>query len=1039
MGGPDDAPHGTADTLPGVVHNDTEPSEARHAGGLVGDAVGGDDLDARLVQETVRARLFDRGKAPQIGRYRVLRLLGEGGMGRVYAAYDERLDRRIAIKVLHHDVTETSRARVEREAKAMAKLTHPNVVQVYEAGEDEGEIHIAMEFVDGETVDSWLQEDRPWREVLAVFLQAGEGLAAAHSAGMIHRDFKPQNVMLESLDSARQRVLVLDFGLARLLDDLPSAEGLPPESTITAERTTTDPRLTATGNLLGTPAYMAPEQFENTDVGPASDQFSFCVALWEGLYGARPFNSSSLAELSTALVDGRPPEPPDSTSVPTWVSRAVVRGLSPNPDDRWPSLRALLDTLTQDPAKQRGRWLAVGAATTAVVAAGVGAQAWLSTRAERCSGATGRLRGVWDDAVRDRIQAGFDRFDAAFANPVRERTVTALDDYARAWAAMHTETCAATTLRQEQSIAVMDLRMACLQRASRQLRAATEVLSDADVHVVARAHHVVDRLPELERCADVTGLQAGHPPPRTDDAASVEAARKLLASARASHRAGRYSAARDEVEAAEAAVEGIVYDPLRIEIALLRGDVMDRLGRDDEAEAAFVTALELATDARHTDDMQAAASQLLVVVGAGARRPEEALSKYRLLAERLARDGTQAQAQFLDDLGSVHRTQNNFAEAESNHRQSLALEESLMGVGHPFTATPRSNLADALGRQGKFAESEAEFRKAIAVSKEALGPEHPAVARSMVNLGPVLRAQGRTEEAEALYRQGLAILLASVGPENTEVASVHSNLATLLSMQGKHTEAEAAQRSVLALRQRLLPAGHHDIALSHSNLGLVLHDLGQDVQAATEARLAIALWEKALGVDHPRLPTALNNLANALSGLEQYEEAIVAVRRAITILEARLGPTHWRVAGTRGTLAMLLIAQGQHDQAEVQLRLSLSLWEAAHGPDHAMVGMARSNLARFLVERERWADALPIAEQAWVRRQRDDILPGQRGETAFVLARALWMAQPEARPRALKLAQRALAHHSGVGRDNKDAAQDAQDVRAWLAEHTDPE
>ena len=323
------------------------------------------------------------------GCYVVEGKIGHGGMGVVYRARDTKLDRDVAVK-LHLGATgTTAMRRLVREARAMAQLSHPNIVNVFDVGEHHGQVFIAMEYVPGGSLRRWLAEARPWEEVLDVFIQAGRGLAAAHARGLVHRDFKPDNVLLDG----QGRALVADFGLATLdaraspspLDDS-SASGSGGSDSLGEARPKTNPdeaarlvtaagsgrtassdemlggRLTATGGAVGTPAYMAPEQYspETVELTAAADQFAFCVALYEGLYGRRPFSAKSAAVRLTDVAMGRIRPPPEDTEVPRWLYRAVARGLAPEPTQRYASMRALVSVLERGRpavvARPGGRW-----------------------------------------------------------------------------------------------------------------------------------------------------------------------------------------------------------------------------------------------------------------------------------------------------------------------------------------------------------------------------------------------------------------------------------------------------------------------------------------------------------------------------------------------------------------------------------------------------------------------------------------------------------------------------------------------------------
>ncbi len=369
------------------------------------------DAAQRQTKAMVHAALFKvAGEATTIGPYQVLKLLGEGGMGVVYAAYDDTLERKVALKLIRGAAMRRpdGRARTLREARALARLSHPNVVHVYQVGEVDGEIYVAMEFLTGPTLRTWLAaKPRTWREVLAVFRQAGEGLAAAHRQGVIHRDFKPANVIVG--DDGRVRVL--DFGLAHFFG-LDGEEGEHTE--LPAVGPITDVLLTQTGAVLGTPAYMAAEQFAGGRGDAKTDQFSFCTALYEALYGQRPFVGEQLDALALAVRDGRVKPVTTHHEVPPWLHRVVMRGLVPEPAMRWPSMDALLGALSPPETRTRwGRGAAITGGVGALLAGGVGLMFMLEAKAPA---------GV--DAVE--VAADVEARDAAQATVVRSQDATLL-------------------------------------------------------------------------------------------------------------------------------------------------------------------------------------------------------------------------------------------------------------------------------------------------------------------------------------------------------------------------------------------------------------------------------------------------------------------------------------------------------------------------------------------------------------------------------------------------------------------------------------
>jgi len=275
-------------------------------------------------------------------------------MSVVHAAYDPELDRNVAIKLVRGNDLELGgrgrgRARLIREAQTMAKLSHPNVVTVYDVGIHDGSVYIAMELVEGQGLDEWLEQlVRPWREVLSMFFQAGLGLAAAHEVGIAHRDFKPSNVLVG--DDGRARVV--DFGLARPSQADGSEAAILDASDVYLEGAATirldeskdggGEEVTMTGVVLGTPAYMAPELHDGREADLRADQFAFCVSLYEGVYGMRPFAGETLEERAAEVEAGRVRPAPPGTRVPRWLYNIIVRGLGFQPESRHPTMKSLL-------------------------------------------------------------------------------------------------------------------------------------------------------------------------------------------------------------------------------------------------------------------------------------------------------------------------------------------------------------------------------------------------------------------------------------------------------------------------------------------------------------------------------------------------------------------------------------------------------------------------------------------------------------------------------------------------------------------------
>lgn len=312
-----------------------------------------------------------------VGRYRISERLGAGAMGVVYLAEDPQLHRTVAVKV-HQRRGDADAARLLREARALARLSHPNVIVVHEVDTFEGDVFMAMEFVDGGSLRSWLEAgERSTGEILDMFTQAARGLAGAHAAGIVHRDFKPDNVLV----GRDGRVRVVDFGLARedSLESLEASVAAIDPLAITRPNATA---LTHTGAIVGTPAYMSPEQWAGHRADARSDQFAFAVALFEALYGQRPFIGDTFAVLARAVSSGEIVVPRRSRKIPKPMAKALLRALRPDPADRFPSMDALLQALTQPPRTTRKVTIAVGAAITVGAAVVLGGRAFTAWKAE---------------------------------------------------------------------------------------------------------------------------------------------------------------------------------------------------------------------------------------------------------------------------------------------------------------------------------------------------------------------------------------------------------------------------------------------------------------------------------------------------------------------------------------------------------------------------------------------------------------------------------------------------------------------------------
>ncbi len=854
--------------------------------------------------ENTASTLF---RGTEVGRYVILDKAGAGGMGVVYSAYDPVLDRKVALKFVRYQAHGSSgsagaETRLLREAQALAKLSHPNIVTIFDVGTFGEGVFLAMEFLMGQTLRRWLtQTERGWEEIVDVMLDAGQGLAAAHAAGLVHRDVKPSNILVTD-DS---RVVVMDFGLvqARVSDQ--------DQEPWSAAPTALDSQLTEQGEVMGTPSYMSPEQHRGEETGPASDQFGFCVTLYETLYGVRPFDAPTLTALRRVVYEGTI-QPAARTPGPRKLLEAVRRGLAVDPDRRHPSMEALLATLSGLRRRRRRVW-AVGAAAGLASVLGAGAT-WAglaNTDTELCAAAEQKLVGVWDDAMRARVTAAFLGTKKQYAKDALDRVHPRLDGYAKEWAQMHRDACEATSVRGEQSAEVLDLRMACLFRAKTSLAATAGVLASADAKVVQRAHKVVAGLEPLERCADIEALRSFVEPPPPSERETVDAVVAGLAEVSAKSAGGRYDEATRALERVEALADTVSYLPVQTGIALHRGHMHSKRGEYELAETAFQAAVASAIRWGQWEELRKAATRALRIIAEFRSDPERALT-LRSLAEGLAaKDGSsEARSYFHGALAGLFHAQGKYPESEAEYRRSIELRQESASPDELKLALLWNGLGLTLEDQGKHLESEAEFRRVIELQKRVLGPEHPAVPIAQINLADSLQNQGKLEAAAVELRDAIELSERSLGPDHPTVGGARGNLGTTLRKLGQYGAAEAQHRRALAIYTAAVGTDHPSVAISHHDLGHTLLAQGKLGVAESEMRRACEGFERTLGLEHPSTAGGLHGLATVLllrnhpTGALEYAERAWAIGR-----KQDANPSH--AAKTAFLLAQILTAADQ--------------------------------------------------------------------------------------------------------------------------------
>ena len=940
--------------------------------------------EGAVVDERRTPELLAPGSA--IGRYRTLECVGIGGMGVVYAAYDPQLDRRVALKLLLDDApsgAERKRARLLREAQSMAKLTHPNVITVHDVGTWHGQVFVAMEFIEGGTLKSWMRErQRTWPEIRDTLLAAGRGLASAHAAGLVHRDFKPDNVLIGNDGQVR----VTDFGLARWEDgavstghQLLSSSGENSLSFDDKEVLSAEVSLTRTGALVGTPAYMAPELYAHEVADAATDQFAFCVALYEALYGERPFQGQTLAELATNVVSGDTIEFPTATAVPRYVRNALRRGLSRRRRDRFPSMTALLGALEHRVARKWGQFAIVGV-PAAVLGVGLWATAQPPARSTECDAVADPMQQVWNPERRAQIARAFTVSTSPLAAGASDVLLDRVEGYAQRWAEQATSTCDVRAKGDRATF--VELSERCLAGRRIALDVALQAFHTVDDADIARAASLVE---SIERdCTDEVALLSEAPPPAPSELrATVDDMRLELARVEGHQIAGEYAAGVALAESLDARAEALGHDPLEAETKRALGQLLDFAGKPEEAMAAFEEAELLATASRYHNLTASALAEAVYVEGVILARYDEA----RRLARRAEAAG---KAAGLDDVfrsglllnqASVEFSAGNFEVSESLAEQALKLRDR---EAAPMRwADAAFNLASIRMSVGRNEEAIGTLRAYIEIYEAQLGHVHPEVSIGYHSLAIALLAIGDVVEGEKALRTALKILDDTVGESHPLYANPLSDLSVFEADQGHYEQAIVLARKAFALRTA---EGARPLSAAANLLHVAewMVELGRLAEAKTELEAAEAMAVEAVGPEHPRLVEFHLVRASVAAHSGDRKAAEAAFAKATAVPPTRIDDgteTSWI-----NELAWAGMLRALGDEATAITTLRTLLARPAEQRSELRAAEARFELAQLLEKAEPGSSEATVLAEAALRGYRE------RGRTHDAAGVAAWIA-----------------------------------------------
>ena len=748
------------------------------------------------------------GRGTSVGRYILVDVLGAGAMGVVYAAFDPALDRKVALKVLQS--TSAQSASLELEARAMARLNHPHVVQVYDAGSWGDRFFLVMEFVAGRSLTVYLREHpTSGRAIVALFVQAGRGLWAAHQEGVIHRDLKPDNILIDAAGQAR----VGDFGLARV-GSVHAADGGAAEATGVAT------------SLAGTPAYMAPEQLRGEVATSRSDQFSFCVALHEALLGTRPFGGDGPEPLLAAI--GRGWHEPARTALPGHVRRVLRRGLQLDPAARYPTMLALVEELGQVRAR-RGAAVAVVVGAVASVALLLGGRRAYQERS--CQQAAAEVTRVWNSSLSDRITRAFAASNAPLAEEAARGTIVALDRHARAWSQARGQLCRGEALATvTPSPAAAETREQCLRDRLDEMGALVGQLERAEPRTVGLATSVSHELTPASRCMEAEALLV---PPREPPAlrARADEVRRSLAEARVLYRLGELRAALEVARRALPQAQALGHLPLKAE-ALLRLGHLEVYTGEPGSEAHLIAAVQVAEEA-HADRTKAEAADMLAyLVGYEKRRHQQGLDWSDFALATVARLGGDdvLTARILLDRSSVLRGQNRTEEAADCIERALVLA-ARAGIGKRFEASALVNLATMRSDQRRYAEATTAYQRALELLPEAYGPKFPTIALALQGLASILVEQGDYAAARRHFARMNAQFLLAYSPEHRSVLLARAEELEFETLAGRAATILPDARALEATALRVFGPAHEVTTATQLTLGRVLLEAGHPGEA----------------------------------------------------------------------------------------------------------------------------------------------------------------------------------------------------------------
>jgi serine/threonine protein kinase/Tfp pilus assembly protein PilF len=859
----------------------------------------------------------------RIGSYKILRLVGEGGMGAVYEAEQEKPRRRVALKVIRQGLTtQKLLRRFELESQVLGRLQHSGIAQIFEAGTADSpsgpQPFFAMEYIQGQSLSQYIRTDGPCsRERLELVAQICDAVHHAHQKGVIHRDLKPGNIIVDAAGHPK----ILDFGVARATD-----------SDIQLTTMHTD-----VGQLIGTLSYMSPEQVaaDPNELDTRSDVYALGVILFEALTGTLPYDLSNRRIHEAARVI-QEQDPTSLSSVGKAyrgdIETIVAKALEKDKSRRYESAEQLAADIrrflhdepivARPPSTlyqlrkfaKRNKVLVTGVAASLVaLSAGLIVSLNQYVRAESQRKAAEKARDE-SNAVTEFL---IDVFKISDPSEARGNTVTAREILDRGAARIEAElqedpevqaTLMSTMGRVYESLGLYESAQPLLERAL-----------ERRIHVLGTEHLSVAE--SQQTLANLLRMKGNYEDAGLLYRQALDLRRRLVG---------------EEHPAVAGALNGLA------NLLYAKGDY-------EGAEPLYREALALSRQLQgeeHADVARGLNNLAIVLLAKGDYEGAEPLFREALSMRR---------SLFGEDHPRVAVTQHNLAGllvakgdydgAEALQREALAMQRKLLGDEHPEVAQSLHNLANVLAQKGDYDGAKQVHRETLAMNRRLLGDEHPEVARSLSNLAFLLSNRGEYAEAEHMYREALALQRKIHGGEHPDVASSLNNLGNCLEGKGDYEGAGQLYREALAMRRRLLGDEHPDVAQSLHNVGLCLSKKGDQEGAEQLYREALAMRRRLLGDEHPAVAHSLEILASSLEGKGDYDGAELLFREALVMRREFLGDEHPDVARALFNLGTQLVRKQDYENAKPVLQEAIAIWEKTPGPNEGRLADSFYNLA----------------------------------------------------------------------------------------------